>query len=179
MRRIFFLQMLFAWIVLAGVAAESGKEAAFNADKWRGTPSDWQVKAELERKAFQVAMAIPLRLTMRNVTTSAKRLVSTYPFAGFWIQIRNAEGAVVPNTERVAKLRGPTQAASVHSPRVEPGSVFESTINLGEYFQLTKPGTYTVHVRRHYSLGAMDSDGKVVPKESPGDPKPVVFTLTP
>ena len=68
---------------------------------------------------------------------------------------------------------------SILSPRIEPGAMWKLTINLAEYFELAKPGNYFVSVRRHYSWRGMHSDGKVVPKQNPNDPKAIPFTVTP
>ena len=126
MKRTLVLQMLLAWVMLAGFFGERGMAAAFDEDKWKGAPSDWEVKAELESGEYRKTKAIPLRLTMRNVTNTGKWIVSVYPFADFWIEVRDAQRTMVPYTELVAKLRGPTQAFSVRvacSPKTEPGAM--------------------------------------------------------
>lgn len=179
MNRLYLLPIVVLWSAFACCAAEQEKETSFDSDKWNGTATDWKVEARLEKREYQLGKEIPLHLTTRNITKTAKRLVSTYAFADYALEIKNAAGVIVPFTDLVGKLRGPTQAYTLHSPRVEPGAEWKSTLDLTQYFQLNKPGDYIIFVRRYYSPKAMDSGGKGVPKEQSSEATSVVFTLTP
>lgn len=177
MKRFYMLLNLLVAITSIA-AAQKANDAGFDYKSWQGTPAEWHVEAKLETTDYEVGKAVPLRLTMRNVSVSAKRLVSVYPFADYMIEIKDADNNSVSYTELAVKLRSLPQMYSACCPRIEAGAIWESTLDLSKYFQLTKPGKYTVFIRRYYSFREMFSGGKDGSKEKSSKAKPVVFTLT-
>ena len=146
--------------------------------EWIGPSTDWKVEMNLDAKQYQVGKKFPVKFVIRNITDETKKLIATYAFKDYWIEVKTEDGQVVPYTEFATRLRR-SGSYSIHDLKIAAGAESKGMIDLADYFQLTKPGDYRVSARRHYSWSAMDSNWKVVPTESSSDPKPVTLTIVP
>ena len=177
------LVSLFSIILLLSVAVPTGgqaenPDAAREPNAWRSSPVNWKGELRLEKSSFKVGEKIPLHLITRNISKSSQLLVVTYPFKDYWVEIKTADGKAAPYAQLAKNLRIGA-SSSTRMPLIGAGGEWNADMDLVQYFQLTTPGRYTIFARRHYSWAGIEANGKITPDESPSDPKPITFTITP
>jgi hypothetical protein len=69
------------------------------------------------------------------------------------MDVRNSKGEQAPETERMRKIHTPEQTGarfegSIISDKLEPGNTVEEYISVDKYYDMTKPGKYTIQFQR-------------------------------
>ena len=175
--RLLILVLLFILAIAPG-RTEEAPRPSLEPNEWRENPANWKGELKLATGSFKAGEKIPLHFIARNVSESNKRLVVTYPFRDYWIEIKTADGKIV-SYAAVAKHLRLGASYSVRMVLIGSGGEWDAELNLAEYFQLTAPGRYTVSARRHYSWAGISANGKITPDETSSDPKPLTFTVVP
>ena len=179
MKRVAIMLWAVATLIASGQAERPPTKESGGHTQWKGVPEDWTVEAKIEADRYQVGAPIPMVITMRNVSPGPKFLVSIYPFIDYVIEIKDAGGIPVPVSANGKKMEYANVMSRSRSRQIESGGIWSDKLNLSEYFELSKPATYHVLVRRYYSFGAMISRGKNTPKTESSEAKPVSFTISP
>jgi hypothetical protein len=128
--------------------------------------------AEASKPVFAIAIGTPrstvksrsevmVNIEVTNISGSATKLVGATPAVlGYAVDVRDSAGKPVPLTRRGTATVNQRFAAGDRAGRrfIGPGSVTDSTVPPGgvvkeeltvtDFFDLSRPGTYTIQVQR-------------------------------
>ena len=101
-------------------------------------------------KRASVAVGEPLMLKVSTMNVSRRSLFITVTLAevDHKFEVRDATGAAVPMTDYGRNLLRNAQETRSVMVKLRPGEEHEETIQLEKLFQLNKPGTYQITVKR-------------------------------
>ena len=115
-----------------------------------------------EQEAFAPGETVRIQFVLRNCTPKAIDLADSGPVFSYIIEVLNDQGRSVALTAQGAQLEEMRRSTSGHGLEIPPGETHADEVELSRWFELSKPGRYTVRAARRLFPTGYDDPVRLV-----------------